>query len=467
MASPFLADSNLEQFGYTQELRRTLRLPDLIFYGMVFMVPIAPFAIFGNVFQVSGGMVALAYLAGMLAMMITAASYFQMVKAFPMSGSVYTYAGRGIAPSVGFLAGWAILLDYILAPCLLYVVAATSLHAIWPILPIWGYLAAFIVVNTIINYLGIRLTASFIKVFLIAELAVLGLFLVLGGWALAQGKGRGFTLDPIFNSATFSWGVLFAAVSVAVLSFLGFDGISMLSEETRSPAKHIGRAMALALLLAGLLFIAQSWVASLLVPDPAGLLANGDPNGSAFYDTAAVIAGNWLQVLTAVATAIAWGIADSLVAQVATSRLLYAMARDRQMPSFLARVSARRGVPTNSVLLVGVVSLVLGLYMSTRADGILLLANLVNFGAVIAFLTLHLSVIWHYMVRKRSNRIFVHLILPLVGFGILVGVVWNARLLAQQIGGIWLGVGVIVLIGLYVFGRRPALAGLAYAGSHR
>ena len=121
---------SVEAFGYHQELKRSLSFTDLLVYGLVFMVPIAPFGIFGGVFQASGGMVALAYAVGMLAMAFTAASYSQMSRAFPMAGSVYTYAGRGIAQPVGFIAGWMILLDYVLVPGLLYLIAAIAMNSI-------------------------------------------------------------------------------------------------------------------------------------------------------------------------------------------------------------------------------------------------------------------------------------------------------------------------------------------------
>ncbi|MDQ3481790.1 MAG: amino acid permease, partial [Actinomycetota bacterium] len=123
-------DRTLEQYGYRQELRRSLTFTDLLVYGLIFMVPIAPFGIFGSVFQASGGMVALAYAIGMLAMIFTANSYAQMAKAFPMAGSVYTYAGRGIAAPVGFLSGWMILLDYILVPSLLYLIASLAMNSL-------------------------------------------------------------------------------------------------------------------------------------------------------------------------------------------------------------------------------------------------------------------------------------------------------------------------------------------------
>jgi amino acid transporter len=206
------------------------------------------------------------------------------------------------------------------------------------------------------------------------------------------------------------------------------------------------------------LFIVQTWVASLLVPNPGRLVSEGDPGGTAFYDAAAVASGAWLAKLTALATAIAWGFANSLVAQAATSRLLYAMARDRQLPRLLARIHPSKGVPVNATLLTAAVSLVLGLYFNTRDDGISLLSTLVNFGALTAFLALHVSVVVHYLVRNGSRDYLRHLVVPVLGFAILAYVLVNAQLQAKWLGLIWFGIGLAVLVVLMATGRRPELA---------
>jgi amino acid transporter len=450
---------NIGKYGYVQELHRSLSFGDLLVYGLVFMVPIAPFGIFGSVFQGSGGMVALAYVGGMVAMMFTALSYAEMSRAFPMAGSVYSYAGRGIAAPVGFLSGWMILLDYVLVPGLLYLIASIAMNSLVSTVPVWLWLVGFVVLNTVVNYLGIEMTARINKIMLLGELVVLVVFIVIGIVALTQGKGNGLDfIAPLYNSDTFSWSLVFGAVSIAVLSFLGFDGISMLAEENKESARAIGRAMVAALLLAGSLFIVQTWVASLLAPHPDALISKGDPGGTAFYDAARVAAGGWLASLTALATAIAWGFANSLVAQAATSRLLYAMARDRQLPSFLAKVHHKHGVPVNATLLTAAVSLALGLYMASRDDGITLLSTLVNFGALTAFLVLHVSVVSHYLVRLRSRNYWKHLVAPAIGFAILLYVVINAKVAAQTLGFIWLAIGVVLLVVLLATGRKPDLS---------
>ncbi|WP_157248018.1 APC family permease [Nonomuraea typhae] len=449
--------TSVEQFGYRQELQRSLGFTDLLIYGLIFMVPIAPFGIFGSVFNASGGMVALAYVVGMVAMAFTALSYAQMAQAFPMAGSVYTYAGRGIAAPVGFIAGWAVLLDYLLVPGLLYLIAGAAMNSFVPAVPVWAWVIVFVALNTAVNYMGIQMTARITRIMLVAELAVLAVFLVVGVVALAQGKAQTGALTPLFDSATFTWPLVFGAASIAVLSFLGFDGISTLAEENREDARRLGRSMVAALALAAVLFVAQTWVAALLTPNRETLLAKGDPAGSAFYDTAAFAGGPWLGTLTAVATAVAWGFANSLVAQAATSRLLFAMARDRQLPAFLARVHPKHKVPVNATLVVAALSLALGIYMSTREDGIPLMSSLVNFGAMTAFLLLHVAVVVHFLVRRRSGNLLAHLVVPLLGFAVLVFVVYNANVHAQLLGFAWLGLGLLILIITYAAGRRPRL----------
>ena len=456
---PETGASGIEQFGYTQELKRTLKFSDLVVYGLIFMVPIAPFAIFGGVFQASGGMAPLVYAIALVAMLLSANSYAQMAQAFPMSGSVYTYAGRGIAGPVGFVAGWMILLDYILIPALLYLAAALAMNGIIPGIPLWAWLIVFVGLNTVINYLGIQLTALVNKYMLALELVVLAIFLVVGIVAIAQGRGQGFSFDAFFNPDTFSMPLLFGAASIAVLSFLGFDAISTLAEENTGSSKSLGRSMFAALILVGVLFIVQTWVASMLVDDPAALIANGDPTGVAFYQAAGNAGGQFMFILTAASTAIAWGFANALVAQAATSRLLFAMARDRQLPKFLSKVDKKHGVPINATFLVAGVSLVLGIYLTILPDGLIAISALVNFGALTAFLALNFTVVWWYVVKQKSRRWFVHLVFPVLGFLILAVVLYNARAEAQLLGVIWLVVGIILAAVLSRRGRlRDPLA---------
>src|SRR3954447_3351675 len=194
-------DGDLAEFGYRQELNRTLSTADLLIYGLVFMVPIAPWAIFGVVFNQAKGMVPLVYLIGLVAMIFTALSYAQMSKAFPIAGSVYAYVGRGLHPVLGFFAGWTILLDYLLIPTLLYVFAAESMSGIFPGVPKPLWIIVFLLINTAVNYVGISFTAVVNRLFLLAELIFVVAFVIMAVVAIAHGvDGADFTTKPLFTA---------------------------------------------------------------------------------------------------------------------------------------------------------------------------------------------------------------------------------------------------------------------------
>jgi amino acid transporter len=437
--------------GYKQELKRTLTFWDLLIYGLVFMVPIAPFGIYGAVAQGSNGMVALAYLIGMVGMIFTALSYARMSEAFPIAGSVYAYAQRGINDSVGFIAGWLILLDYIFVPALLYLVSAAALHDIVPNIPLIVWLVIFIAINTVVNVLGIEFTAKANKIIVVAELIVLVIFVAVGIFAITKGvNGAEFTWKPLYDGDNFSMGTVMGAVSIAVLSFLGFDAISTLAEESKGGSKAIGKAIVFSLLVVGVLFIIQTWVAALIWPDYT-TFENADV---AFYQIAEIAGGPWLKWMTIIATAVAWGIADALVAQAAISRILYSMARDRKLPKILSKVHPKFKTPYISTLLVAVISLIVTAFFASQIGA---LASVVNFGALSAFLFLHASVVIYFIKKQKSKEYFKHLVLPLIGF-IIIGYVWiSLDPLSKQLGFIWLGIGIVYLILLKVFKKDTSL----------
>jgi amino acid transporter len=427
---------SVEQFGYKQELKRSLSYWDLLIYGLIFLVPIAPYGVYGYVADASKGMVPLAYIIGMVGMIFTAFSYARMSEAFPISGSVYAYAQHGISPYVGFIAGWAILLDYILIPALTYAVSAVSLTAFIPALPIWFWLAVFIVFNTIINIRGIEFTAKANKIILVLEFAVLITFVVVGLIALNKGVNHtSLTIKPLYDSSKFNLQLVMGAVSIAVLSFLGFDAISTLSEEVKGGKKLIGKATISALLVAGFLFIVQTWIASDL-----GRGLKLDNMDTAFYQIAQLAGGNWLKNLTILATAFSWGIASALASQAAISRLLFSMGRDRRLPHGLAKVHPKFKTPYISTITVAIVSFIVGLAFENHID---ILTNIVNFGALTGFLLLHVSVINHYMIRQKSRQFFKHLVFPIIGLLVIGYVLYGMDHLALKVGVTWIVVGIL------------------------
>lgn len=437
------AESVLEEMGYKQELKRTLSLPDMLVYGLIFMVPIAPFGIYGGVFNDSGGMPALVYLIGMVAMLFTAFSYATLSQAFPVSGSVYGYTSRGINKPVGFVTGWTMLLDYLLVPTLLYVVAAQAMSGIVPQVPaiVWGIL--FVAINTFINIRGIELTAIVNRIAVVLELICLAVFIVMGVmWIASDPMSNGFTLQPFYNPETFDPTLVMSAVSLGVLSFLGFDGIATLSEEAKDPKRGPSRAMVASLLIVGFLFMGQTYIAGCISPD--GSVFANDPD-NAFYLVAEVIGGKFLYVLCALATAIAWGIFNSLAAQTAISRILFAMSRDDCLPKALSKVHPTYKTPYVAALFVGALSIVLVVIFSTLLD-INDISRLVNFGALTSFCVLHFTVVWHFFIKNKSRNVFRHLILPIIGF-VIVAYVWiNLDALSKTMGLIWMAAGIIYYV---------------------
>ncbi|MEH3078613.1 MAG: APC family permease [Quadrisphaera sp.] len=444
-------EAALADLGYKQELRRSLSTTDLLVYGLVFMVPIAPWAIYGTVYDQAAGMVPLVYVIGLVAMIFTALAYAQMSKAFPVAGSVYAYVGRGVHPNLGFLAGWTILLDYLLVPTLLYVIAALSMQAVAPGVPGWVWIVLFLALNTTINYVGISFTAVVNRIFLAAELLFIAAFVVIAVIAISSGTGGArFTTAPLFNAAEFSPALLATALSIAVLSFLGFDGIATLSEESRGGRSSAGKAMVLGLVVVALLFTHPDLAGRMLVPDTKAF--GEEAAGNAFFDIVRGAAGRGWQLAFLVMNVLAVGIANAVAAQSATSRLLFSMARDRRLPRFLAHVNPRNQVPGRAILLIGGLTLVLGLVFDQL--GLDVIASLVNFGALTAFMLLHVSVVSYYAVRQRSRNVLLHVVVPVIGFLVIGYVLVNAGTQAQIGGVCWLAVGVVVLVVQRLRGRR-------------
>jgi amino acid transporter len=444
---------SLEEFGYEEQLRRALTTKDLIIYGMIFMVPIAPYSVFGFVWNDAKGMVPLAYLVGLVGMFFTALSYAAMSQAFPLAGSVYTYAQRGLHEIAGFFSGWLILLDYILVPSLLYLFSAVALRPIFPAIPAWTWIAGFITFNAIVNLLGIEFTARVNRYMLAMELLTLALFLVFGLMALYGGAGAGgLTLQPIYDPRVFSASTVAGATSIAVLSFLGFDGISTLSEESRANRQAVGRATVLSLVLVGALFMLQTWVAA----DLSRGMRFASPE-TAFYEVAQRAGGTWLRLVTILAVVIASAIANAMAAQAAVSRILFAMARDGKLPSILAKVHPRFKTPYVSTLAVAVVSLLVGIFFSQRVDD---LTRVVNFGALTGFVLLHLSVISHYFYRRRSGDWLRHMIFPLTGLTIIVYVLYEMDRAAKILGACWIAIGIVYYVLLALRTRKPVALGI-------
>ena len=443
----------LESFGYKQELKRSLSLFDLLVYGLVFIVPTAPFGVYGIVFNAAKGMVPLIYLVGLVAMLFTAFSYQSLSEAFPVAGSSYAFASRSIGPSAGFIAGWAILLDYILLPTLSYVVAAIALAALVPGIPKPVWIVGMLAFSTVVNYFGIETTTRVNFALLGLQIAVLIVLIAMCAWGVMHHVGGAhWSLAPLYNPRALTPNLIFGALSLAVLSFLGFDAISTLSEEVKGGPKMVGRATVLSLCLCASLFIVQTYMFSLFALGRTSFPA-GDATNAALYNITFLLGGSWLKFVTAVPGTVFSCLAGALAAQAATARLIYGMARDGKLPRALSHVQPERKVPERAIFLVAAVTLALGVTMAERLE---LLTSMVSFGALVGFLLVHVSVVAHFIWRGKSRDWLRHLISPVIGFAIVGYVLVNAEANAKIAGLCWLAVGVAVLVWFRLSGRSTA-----------
>ena len=443
--------STLEQFGYKQELNRVLTSKDLIIYGLVIMVPIAPMGIYGIVHSASNGMAALAYLIGAIAMLFTALSYARMSEAFPIAGSVFAYASRGINKTVGFFAGWAILLDYAFIPALLYLLSAVALHDMMPQIPVYAWALAFIVINTLINIRGVELAAKFNKILLVGQLIVLAYFIICGVIGIANGiNGSHFSLNTLFD-AKIPLSAVVPGVAICVLSYLGFDSISTLAEETMGGNKTVGRATIIALVISGIIFVVTCWVAGMIYPNWQAFVNSGANLHTLFYEAAYSVGGNALKYTCEIAIIIALGFACSLSFQTAVARVLFSMSRDGLMPKAFSKVHSKYKTPYVATLFVGAIGVAICLIFN---ENIATLSCLVNFGALVSFMLLHISVVNYFVLRTKKYNFFQHILFPVVGF-IIIAWIWMALApISKMIGLGWMALGVIYFLILTLVLKR-------------
>lgn len=438
------ANASLEQFGYKQELRRGLGLWDVVLYGVLFMVIIAPHSIWGLVQQQGLGMSTLVYLVGFVAIGFTALSYVRMSKRFPIAGSVYSYVQRGLNPHAGFMSGWLILLDYCITPALLYTMVANWGTMLVPNSPWWLWIVVFIAFNTFVNIRGVSLTRGIDFVIFAVEIVAVIAFVALGCNFIMGGGGAGeFNMDPIWQPEKVTFNFLAAGISIAALNFLGFDGISTLAEETDHPEKNIGRGILIALGIIIVCFAVQTYMASLIQPDWASW--SEEHANNAFFYGCQLIGGNVFMSIMLVINIVAVGIANIMNAQLAASRLLYSMGRDKVIPSIFGKVHPKYKTPWVGSLFIGAVALVL-----VAVFGMADLATLVNFGALSSFIMLNFSVFWFFFVKEGKRKTFgdwvKYLICPWIGILILAYVFIGFQPITYIMGITWFVIGFIILV---------------------
>ena len=429
-------------------LRRAIGMTDLIVYGLVFIGPAAAVSIFGALDAKSHGAVPVVYLVATVAMSFTAYSYALMSREVPRAGSVFAYASAGIGPRTGFIAGWMVMLDYLLIPSVAYLFTGIAMNSFVPSVPSWVWTVAAVLLTTALNLAGVKVAARVAAATVVAEVVVLAVVLAGGVVVLVhQGPARGW-LTPLTGVGGFSFAAVMAAVSVAVLSYLGFDAIATFAEETVGGSRLVGKATFACLVVAGVLFAAQTYVGAVLSPaTPHQLAADPASQGSAYYTMVDQQIAHWLSVLLAVVKALGASF-SAMVAQAAAARILLDMGRDSRLPRLLTRISDSTGVPAAGLLLVALLNSALAVWAASRPDGLDILVSVVNIGALTAFVLLHASVVGYFYVRRAAAErdLVRHLLAPVTGALILAAVMVSASHQAQVIGLVWLAVGLVVVV---------------------
>lgn len=428
-----------EQVQQVTTLRRVLSRRDLILYGLVILTPTAPYPVFGIVQQTSLGHGVLSYLVAMVAMLFTAMSYGRMSGAFPSAGSTYTYVSEGLHPVVGFLAGWGMILDYMLIPLLSVVYAALTASRMVPSVPYAAWAVLFTVAITLVNLRGLRMTKWVGNVMMVLMSVCAVLFIALGLRYLGAHGIPLHSARAVYNPATFRLPPLMLGAAIASLSFIGFDAISTLAEDTLHPERDISVATVTVCLIETVFCVATVYVASLVAPD----FAHYAQSETEILDIGRAIGGTAMLQFISIILLVA-GLASALTGQAGASRLLLGMGRDGVISRrFFAHLDPRHATPTRSIYLMGAVSLAGSLLLHFQ-----LVVELLNFGAFFGFILVNLSVVRHFFVRKGERgwrSMWTALIFPALGT-LVSGYIWLSLTVKAQLAGFaWLAVGAIYL----------------------
>ncbi len=451
----------------TPRLRRTLTLWDLILYGVIVIQPVAPMSVFGVLSDRGRGHVVTTLLIAMVAMLFTAFSYGRMARAYPSAGSAFTYVGQEINPAVGYVTGWSMVMDYMLNPMICIIWCSQQAHVFAPGVPYAVWAIFFAAVFTGLNIQGIK-TSARVNTLLAAGMgAVVAIFFVAAARYVFRTPHDGATYftRPFYDPSMWNMKAVLGATSIAVLSYIGFDGISTLSEEAENPRRNILLATVLTCFVIGILSAIEVYAAQLIWPATQPF-----PNSDTAFT---YVAGRaWAPLFAIVGfTLLVANFGSGMGAQIGAARLLYGMGRSKALPqSFFGVVDAKRHVPRNNVIFVGVIALV-GAFIISYGLG----AEMLNFGALIAFMGVNLAAFFRYHVREGggspiaplviTGSVIVLVLLPfqsvallgIAGVGLAILAVWTPPLAgfaicfflwknlswkAWIVGGIWMIVGI-------------------------
>jgi putrescine importer len=423
-------------------LRRTLTLWDLILYGVIVIQPVAPMSVFGVLSDRGRGHVVTTLLIAMVAMLFTAFSYGRMARAYPSAGSAFTYVGQEINPAVGYITGWSMVMDYMLNPMICIIWCSQQAHVFASGVPYAVWAIFFAAVFTGLNIQGIK-TSARVNTLLAAGMgAVVAVFFVAAARYVFRTPhdGAAFFTRPFYDPSMWNMKAVLGATSIAVLSYIGFDGISTLSEEAENPRRNILLATVLTCFVIGILSAIEVYAAQLIWPATQPF-----PNSDTAFT---YVAGRtWAPLFAIVGfTLLVANFGSGMGAQIGAARLLYGMGRSKALPqSFFGVVDAKRHVPRNNVIFVGVIALA-GAFIISYGLG----AEMLNFGALIAFMGVNLAAFFRYHVREGGGSP----IAPLLITGVVIALVLLPYQSVALLGIAGLGLAILAI-------WTPPLAGFA------
>jgi putrescine importer len=418
--------------------------------GLGYMTPMTVFDTFGLVSDATNSVVPLAYLVALVAMVFTAISYGRMTRVYPSAGSAFTYTSEVIHPNVGFMVGWSSLLDYLLLPMVNAVIGRIYFESFFPDAPSWVFVVIYVGIITAFNLFSIKGTSRVNGVLVVFQTVLIGVFIILAWISLSHGMGAGtpLTLDPLYHAGVDMQAVITGA-TVVCFSFIGFDAITMYSEEAKTPST-VPKAIVLALLIGGAIFFVAAWFSQAVFPTLEGFEVTDDT----LPEMALKVGGQYFKILFTSA-ALAAMVASSLSSHASVSRMIYVMARNGKgrVAKYLAYIHPTFLTPAHAVVIVGIVSLLAINFTLEFASA------MINFGALIAFTFVNLTVIVYFAIRLKQRRtpkeIFINIVLPFIGMCMTL-VLWSKlHAEALEYGAIWFGIGVIMLVYLTRFFRQP------------
>jgi putrescine importer len=434
------------------KLSRVLTLSDLIIYGIILIQPVAALPLFGHANNISQGHAVTTIIIAMVAMIFTAFSYGRMANKYPAAGSAYTYVGKGVHPYVGFVAGWSMFMDYMFIPILCVIFTSIAANHLLPFIPYYYWIFFFVIGFTMLNLYGISVAAKANWIMMIIMSVVVFYFMAAAIRYVMMQNGLGglFSATPFYNSSTFSFGAIGSATALASLTYVGFDGITTLSEEVKNPKRNVLLAAVITCLITGIWSGAQIYLAQISWPDWASFTrdavdeaAKNNALDTAIMSVAHRVGGALLDNSLSVILLIG-SVGSGITGQIGASRLLYGMGRDSVIPKkIFGHLDKKHSAPTYNLMIIGCLALIGALTLNYEEC-----ARLINFGAFFAFMGVNIASIREYYFKsqdKSFKSILVNFIPPAIGFVVSLIIWCNLPLKTFIIGGSWMLIGIIYL----------------------